>query len=288
MRQKVLLKDDFSQKYNRSYVKKLMVKRLPFSRSSYIDNFREYTVIEINKKIINKIIRKLNKFLGKSFSKAIDFLKSSFVKEEDLNYFLRCFFVKPGDRFVNHKYYCDKNDCLAYHTIKRNENEEIKAFSKKQLVFNRNVKTKNVGKVYYEYRGMTDTNSNYYKIKYIGKFYVYVNGKVALKKVYHVPFLHERWYLGGGYTLDKDGVYSKTDQGVPFRLYRAGTVQYNRFKASKLNFIPVSIYTDFGEIDYYSHYYETKEYLNERTGEKYEKVFDLGFGKLKLAVFNNE
>lgn len=288
MRQKVLLKDGFRQKYNRSYVKKLMVKRLPFSRSSYIDNFREYTVIEVNKKIINKITRKLNKFLGKSFSKAIDFLKSSFVKEEDLNYFIRCFFVKPGDRFVNRKYYCDKNGCLAYHNIKRTENEEIKAFNKKQLVFNRNVKARNIGKVKYEYRYTVQENSEYYKIKYIGKFYVYINGEIKLKKVYHVPFLHESWYFGSSYTLDKDGVYSTTDQGTPFRLYRGGTLPYNRFKASKLNFIPVSIYTDFGEIDYYSHYYETKEYLNERTGEKYEKVFDLGFGKLKLAVFNNE
>lgn len=288
MRQKVLLKDGFRQKYNRSYVKKLMVKRLPFSRSSYIDGFREYTVIEVNKKIINKITRKLNKFLGKSFSKAIDFLKSSFVKEEDLNYFMRCFFVKPGDRFVNRKYYCDKNGCLAYHNIKRTENEEIKAFNKKQLVFNRNVKARNIGKVKYEYRYTVQENSEYYKIKYIGKFYVYINGEIKLKKVYHVPFLHESWYFGSSYTLDKDGVYSTTDQGIPFRLYRGGTLPYNRFKASKLNFIPVSIYTDFGEIDYYSHYYETKEYLNERTGEKYEKVFDLGFGKLKLAVFNNE
>lgn len=288
MRQKVLLKDGFRQKYNRSYVKKLMVKRLPFSRSSYIDDFREYTVIEVNKKIINKITRKLNKFLGKSFSRAIDFLKSSFVKEEDLNYFMRCFFVKPGDRFVNRKYYCDKNGCLAYHNIKRTENEEIKAFNKKQLVFNRNVKARNIGKVKYEYRYTVQENSEYYKIKYIGKFYVYINGEIKLKKVYHVPFLHESWYFGSSYTLDKDGVYSTTDQGTPFRLYRGGTLPYNRFKASKLNFIPVSIYTDFGEIDYYSHYYETKEYLNERTGEKYEKVFDLGFGKLKLAVFNNE
>lgn len=288
MRQKVLLKDGFRQKYNRSYVKKLMVKRLPFSRSSYIDDFREYTVIEVNKKIINKITRKLNKFLGKSFSKAIDFLKSSFVKEEDLNYFMHCFFVKPGDRFVNRKYYCDKNGCLAYHNIKRTKNEEIKAFNKKQLVFNRNVKARNIGKVKYEYRYTVQENSEYYKIKYIGKFYVYINGEIKLKKVYHVPFLHESWYFGSSYTLEKDGVYSTTDQGIPFRLYRAGTLPYNRFKASKLNFIPVSIYTDFGEIDYYSHYYETKEYLNERTGEKYEKVFDLGFGKLKLAVFNNE
>lgn len=288
MRQKVLLKDGFRQKYNRPYVKKLMVKRLPFSRSSYIDDFREYTVIEVNKKIINKITRKLNKFLGKSFSKAIDFLKSSFVKEEDLNYFIRCFFVKPGDRFVNRKYYCDKNGCLAYHNIKRTENEEIKAFNKKQLVFNRNVKARNIGKVKYEYRYTVQENSEYYKIKYIGKFYVYINGEIKLKKVYHVPFLHESWYFGSSYTLEKDGVYSTTDQGIPFRLYRGGTLSYNRFKASKLNFIPVSIYTDFGEIDYYSHYYETKEYFNERTGKKYEKVFDLGFGKLKLAVFNNE
>lgn len=288
MRQKVLLKDDFRQKYNRSYVNKLMVKRLSFSKSSYIDNYSDYTIMEVNKKTINKVIRKLNKFIGKDYKAAIDFLRSSFYKQDDFNYFMHCFFAKPGDRFVNHKYYCDKNGCLAYHNILKPKNEEIKAFSKEQLVFNRKVKTKNVGKVYYEYRGITDTNSNYYKIKYIGKFYVYVNGKVKLKKVYHVPFLHERWYYDNSYSWDKDGVYSKTDQGVPFRLYRGGTLPYNRFKASKLNFIPVSIYTDFGEIDYYSHYYETKEYLNEITGEKYEKVFDLGFGKLKLAVFNNE
>lgn len=63
--------------------------------------------------------------------------------------------------------------------------------------------------------------------------------------------------------------------------------KYNRFIVSRFYFKPVRIYTDFGEIDYYSHYYETKEYLNEKTGEKYEKVFDLGFGVLKLAIFNN-
>lgn len=96
MRQKVLLKDDFSQKYNRSYVKKLMVKRLPFSRSSYIDNFREYTVIEVNKKIINKIIRKLNKFLGKSFSKAIDFLNHLLLRKRILTILCVVFLLSMG------------------------------------------------------------------------------------------------------------------------------------------------------------------------------------------------
>lgn len=288
MRQKVLLKDDFSQKYNRSYVKKLMVKRLPFSRSSYIDNFREYTVIEVNKKIINKIIRKLNKFLGKSFSKAIDFLKSSFVKEEDLNYFLRCFFVKPGDRFVNRKYYCDKNGCLAYHNIKRTENEEIKAFNKKQLIFNRKAKINSVGKVYNEYRGIDDRSSDYYKIKYIGKFYVYANGEVSLKKVYHVPFLEERWHSLNNCTLDINGVHSKSYNGEDVLLYRKGTVDYNRFKVASFDFIPVRIYTDYGEVEYHSHYYESKEYTDNKTGKKYEKVLDLGFGRLNLAIFNIE
>lgn len=288
MKQKIVLKRASRERYNRSYVNKSSAKKLSFSRCSYIDGFAEYTIFDLNKKKLNKLIRKLNKFIGSSYNEAIDFLKESFAKETDFNYFMRHFFVKPGNIFVNHKYYCDKNGCLAYYNILKRKNEEIKAFSKDQLIFNRKAKINSVGKVYNEYRGIDDRSSDYYKIKYIGKFYVYANGEVSLKKVYHVPFLEERWHSLNNCTLDINGVHSKSYNGEDVLLYRKGTVDYNRFKVASFDFIPVRIYTDYGEVEYHSHYYESKEYTDNKTGKKYEKVLDLGFGRLNLAIFNIE
>lgn len=285
MKKKVFLKDNFRLKYNRAYVNKLSNKRLSFSKSSYVDTFREYSIITINKKIVNKIIRKLNKFIGKRFSDAIEFLENSFVKREDFKTFVRYFFVQPDDVYVNHQYYCDNNGLLAYHNSQRNKDEEIKFFTKEQLSFNSKVNINTVGKVYIKEDGLFKETSDYFKIKYIGKFYVYIDGHVELKKVYHVPFFRNNCY-STRYICNNNGVYSKIDnEDDVFLQYRKGTVEYQRFMIVRKFLTPVKIYTNKGEIEYVSHYYEREDYIDEETGEKKYKINDLGFGVLNLAIF---
>lgn len=281
---KVFIKKNIRYKYNRNYVNKLANKRLPFSRTSYIDYYDEVTPETLSKKTFNKLLRILNKFIGSDYAKTIDYMRTFFLKREDFDYFLKCFFCKKGDSPRNGKFYC-KNDKLYYFTRKRWHNNEINIFTKSQLVFNENVKTNSIGLVY-NIDNVKTKNNNYFKIKYLGNFYVLINGNVELRKVYHVPFL-DIGYYNGSYFEGNKGVYSKVHgSGNDYLVYKKGSTEYNRFKAVVDQFKPVKIYTTFGEVDYFSNFYYNKKIFNEKTGETYDVVYNLGFGKLNLAIYN--